>query len=413
MQLGWAVLAPCLLLAFTSPAVALAHGGLPAGDAPFFDGDAFVGGDMEFGLLSFEGDVPVLASHDPIGAGINELVRLPDGGVLATTFEGFYRTDDAGCSWAFVESPVGTEQIRGLRIDPDDPDRLLATTATPGPNGVLESRDGGASWAWLGLQEPGVFFRPLLLGPDGVLVAGGIDGGDGRDLVFVSEDGGATWRQPLATETSARGLLPLAFHDGRLWFGERFPEGSGALWSSADLGETTAFEAGFEAGRPESLAVVGGTPIVLVDSTFLHRQVAPGEFLIDGDAPRDCFGPRRGEELWVCGDIDIGAAFLTTTDGVAFEPVVSFDELCPRSCPAGSRGAVATAALFEQLAPLGVGAACAYGAPEPAPPPEPPADPDGCDCGGAAWLLLVPLPLAARREQQREQQPAAGPADRG
>lgn len=107
-----------------------------------------------------------------------------------------YRTDDAGATWRKMNSArddVGRKTgyaFNQLRVDPNNPDRILITGGS-----LVSSEDGGRTWAGLaGPQGNRVFrrafgdFRTLWIDPhNSDRMMAGSDGG-----VFISYDGGKT-----------------------------------------------------------------------------------------------------------------------------------------------------------------------------------------------------------------------------
>jgi photosystem II stability/assembly factor-like uncharacterized protein len=130
---------------------------------------------------------------------------------------GLLVSDDGGRSWDERTPP---EALLSLAIDPEDPDRVVAS----GEQGLYLSSDTGRGW------------RPLDGGPAllawptaGQLFAVAFDGS-----VTASDDAGRSWRQvgqiggePAAFEGADGGDLYVALHDGTI---KRSADG-GASWS--------------------------------------------------------------------------------------------------------------------------------------------------------------------------------------
>jgi hypothetical protein len=139
------------------------------------------------------------------------------GSDFETKQAGLLVSDDGGRSWAERTPP---EALLSLAIDPEDPDRVVAS----GEQGLYMSSDAGRRW------------RPLEGGPAllawsaaGRLFAVAFDG-----TVARSGDGGRSWRaagqvggEPAAFEGAEDGDLYVALHDGTI---KRSADGGGS-WS--------------------------------------------------------------------------------------------------------------------------------------------------------------------------------------
>ena len=94
---------------------------------------------------------------------------------------GIYRSRNAGADWTLLNQGL---VISGLAIDPDDGERLLATTA----QGLLLSVNGGDSWSPVtdlaGIEISSVAFHPRLAG---VAFAAA------RNRLYRSDNGGSNW----------------------------------------------------------------------------------------------------------------------------------------------------------------------------------------------------------------------------
>jgi len=129
------------------------------------------------------------------------------GSDFETRREGLLVSDDAGGIWSERTAP---EPLLSLAIDPDDPDRALAS----GEQGLYSTRDAGRRWRSLSKQVG------LLTWSQSATAAAYLVTLDGR--VQRSTDGGLTWDQvgdvggpPSAFDTGG-GALYVALHDGTI-----------------------------------------------------------------------------------------------------------------------------------------------------------------------------------------------------
>jgi hypothetical protein len=139
------------------------------------------------------------------------------GSDFETKQAGLLVSDDGGRTWQERTPP---EALFSLAIDPEDPDRVVAS----GEQGIYESSDAGRGWRPLD-GEPALLAWPAA----GRLFAVAFDG-----TVARSSEGGRSWRQvgqvggePAAFEGAESGDLYLALHDGTI---KRSTDG-GASWS--------------------------------------------------------------------------------------------------------------------------------------------------------------------------------------
>jgi photosystem II stability/assembly factor-like uncharacterized protein len=119
-------------------------------------------------------------ASDQVGGNVMALVVLPDGRILAGDMQqGLLESSDRGASW----KQRLRAQVMGLAVNPNDPQRLLATGA-----GIALSNDGGRSWRSVLDLPDGA--GPVAWSQSSPKLAYAV--GFNRTL-YRSADGGKTW----------------------------------------------------------------------------------------------------------------------------------------------------------------------------------------------------------------------------
>ena len=115
---------------------------------------------------------------------------------------GIFRSDDCGRNWYMIHGntmPQSLDNVRGLLVDPDNPDILVAAVGSRWTKrqGIYRSTDGGRSWSkTLDCQAfgngprrgSGLILQRSFQDKNLLYAAPGPDG------VFVSRDGGKSWK---------------------------------------------------------------------------------------------------------------------------------------------------------------------------------------------------------------------------
>jgi hypothetical protein len=364
---------PFLLLL---PASALAHGANPrvlelvAAPAPE---SLWVVTDVQglFGLGGVSGSRWLCEDAVRPNAGFLSVVPLSDDGrrfVVATVL-GLASTDDAGCTFAAVDGPLGATFTLGLRADPENHDDLVTASALPrGPNDVWRSVDGGRVWTAAGLA---------LEGPARSVVRGAADPThvwvSGPDGLFHSADSGASF-EPLAFELDGETPDP-----GSVYFlgGPAAPERREEVWAVVQRLPWSLLVRSVDTGARWSLVTRISDPVgslafdpqderrVLVATVFgvpwrTDDGIAWRELL----APAAGFGcltsPRPGTPLRACADPAAGAPWAVAESddfGDTWRPLYTrFQDTRARwGCGRESAAEQACAALCPGVAP---GAEC-------------------------------------------------------
>jgi len=183
----------------------------------------------------------------------------PDRLTLAISAAGIWHTDDRGRTWrqgnAGIVPLYVPEEARATSEDlcvhnvhrsPLRPERLMLQFHT----GVYRSDDGGETWLDIGEGLPSTFGFPMVIDPadpdSGYVIplVADIDRvtPDGRLRVYETRDAGKSWTartQGLPQRDAYMTVLRQAFaNDGGAPLGLYFGATSGAVFGSADAGET-------------------------------------------------------------------------------------------------------------------------------------------------------------------------------
>ena len=226
------------------------------------------------------GDVAV-APSDPkvIYVATGEGLQRPD---LAVG-NGVYRSSDAGKTWIHVGLSEG-QQIGGLAVDPNDPDRVFAAVLGHpyGPNterGVYRSMDGGKKWervlykdentgavqVTIDPKNPNIVYADLWASRLGPWENGWWQGPESG--LYKSTDGGTTWgKLTKGLPTYEQGLGRIGFciapsDPNRMYATVDAPE-LGGIYRSDDAGVSWVRMSGDERfwGRGSDFAEVKADP---------------------------------------------------------------------------------------------------------------------------------------------------------
>lgn len=121
-----------------------------------------------------------------IATDVRALALTRDGALYAGTFGGIYRKAADAKGWTKLNNGLSDVKVRGMAVDPKNPQIIYAGTAT---GGTFKSIDGGRNWAPANKGLLNSTVLALVAGSDktSTLYAATIDG------VFRSRDGGARW----------------------------------------------------------------------------------------------------------------------------------------------------------------------------------------------------------------------------
>lgn len=188
--------------------------------------------------------------------------------VFAATPYGIYRSRDFGTTWSHIAAELPEPFVSSIRVDRDDPDRVLAGAEA----GLYISPDGGDTWVGSGLEYP---IRSVRQSPDNPQIWAAALQNHG---VAISHDGGTTWR-------TAEVL------DGR-----------------------TIYEVEFDPMNPERL-LAGGWKTGLLESLDLGRHWGKLDENLDSEDIHGIAISRTKEGLIIVGSMSNGV-FVSTDGGI-------------------------------------------------------------------------------------------------
>jgi len=178
------------------------------------------------------------------GTSVFDIEFAPDGTTYIGTQDSVRKSTDGGLSWATLNLGIGAnDQVFDVAIDPSDPSILwagVADAAGSQPVNAMRSTDGGGTWADRTPPHAPMSGRGIAVDPNDSNTVIAVFGGDfGGGEAWVTTDGGDSW-----TDRSA-GLpgnpLNAVVYDGTrllvgggLLFGSQFV----GLYESPDLGVT-------------------------------------------------------------------------------------------------------------------------------------------------------------------------------
>ena len=178
------------------------------------------------------------------GISVFDIEFAPDGTTYIGTQDSVRKSTDSGLTWATLNLGIGlNDQVFDVAIDPSNPSILwvgVADAAASQPVNAMRSTDGGATWTNRTPPHAPMSGRGIAVDPNDSNTVIAVFGGDfGGGEAWVTTDGGDSW-----TDRSA-GLpgnpLNAVVYDGTrllvgggLLFGSQFV----GLYESPDLGVT-------------------------------------------------------------------------------------------------------------------------------------------------------------------------------
>ena len=209
------------------------------------------------------------------------LVGSGESYVLAGTYDGLYRTDDAGANWSRIADMDGN-YITYMAAHPDHDEIIYATVGT---SGVYKSNDSGLTWsaASSGLR-PGVTFTSIIIDSyDQNRLFVSTD----NDFVYKSDNAAASWQQ-VRRGLGARNIQRLFLHgpEPGVLFAGSFSDG---IYRSDDFGDNWVLATG-EISEPVVgiVAKPGNENVIYAGTTSgIWRSPDSGETWIETDSFQD------------------------------------------------------------------------------------------------------------------------------
>jgi photosystem II stability/assembly factor-like uncharacterized protein len=173
---------------------------------------------------------------------------------------GFWKTEDAGRTWASLFDKEGTQSIGAFAVAPSNQQIIYVGTgesnifraSLPGM-GVYKSRDGGKTWAHAGLAGSGTISRVIIHPEDPNIVyvaASGNEWSHSKDRgLYVTRNGGRSWKRLIPEDPN--GIIDLVMHptDPRIMYASSWnrirlrwsdptPAENDFIWKTTDGGTT-------------------------------------------------------------------------------------------------------------------------------------------------------------------------------
>jgi hypothetical protein len=300
--------------------------------------------------------VGTIGSFDP------PLASTGDGTLVVTVpFEGVSVSHDRGCSWEQAPSPLASQLVIDMTLEPNEPSSLLVLTSTNDPDAgtdagpafisrVVETKDNARTWVEVGTLLPSDFIASTIeVAPSDPnrMYVGGVAGEPPVDAVLRSDDRGMSWTRTTLTVSSAGGGAFVSAIDpqdpDRLWVRvptapvDAFGMAPTTLLLSQDkaatfmkLAETAGSMLGF-ALSPDGKTLAYGGP---GDGVFVGPSTSNSNFTKVSTLMNRCL-TWSAAGLYACftEPYDPFSIGLSTDRGGSFAPVYRFVDTCPQQCP--------------------------------------------------------------------------------
>ena len=358
-----------------APSIAVAHGALPTiYEVAESDGE-IIGLGATFGVLLRTADGGFQYScEDVVSTPVSGYVVRSPTDVVVATRRGIWRSEDAGCSYAPIDTAVGELPIAEVRTEAGV--SYVSTASTSSPNTVFRSDDGGLTWTGVGPQLDGVALYGLAIAGDRIVVSG------------LSADTGWTVFDWSESEPEPIALLPEWTLDAEVWIVGESVWVADIIAAKSVLYEIVGGSAVARSGELDGVitdvAEENGRTLVATDTDMIFEVVNGQLEQIEGEVGT-CFVTLEDGTRTRCGS-PLGEYLVWTGLVGESEPLFRYDEIVPNPC------------VLEEghpCEPIWVFAARLFGAIEEE--PTAPAPKGGCVTAGGPGpgVPLVPLLVGA------------------
>ncbi len=276
------------------------------------------------------------------------LAVVASGDLLAGLPDDLVITRDKGCSFPSVGAPLAGKDVLDLAVDPANPHRAVALTATfvggISIGTVAETIDDGKTWKQLGPNLPEDFF-PITLElaktvPKRIYLSGRTRiAGKVEGTMLRSDDHGDTWTQTMVGDARVPFIAAVAPDDADRVYVRMFSDSADALRLSTDgavsFKEVMAFKGamlGFSLDPTGKQVAIGGPS----DGVQI-ASVTDLVFTRTGNLSVQCLAWTT-DGLWGCGNegLDGFAVGISHDQGKTFEKRFTLKDLLPVDCSPSS-----------------------------------------------------------------------------
>ena len=338
------------------PSSVIAHGLMPMGLLPYWEGDELVAAATNLGIITKVDGTFVWRSELEVDPDIYWNGFRADGIPLIGTSEGLMITEDRGCHWSTLEA-LGGEGITAFAPSPNSSGTYLVGTGTEGKSNAIYENTEGDEWAKIPSTEI-----------DGVYTGIQYAGGSQHYIALSKSADGTTYKIHTTGENSHEWTAQsIEFSESRSirLLGVAGEEGEDALvaaWipdpddESGTKGEDHLLRVKLSTGEQSTLGSIGpyvkllyaagqhSSGIFATDTDdILYKFDGTELAVVEGDT-RHCINDKlMSGKLIACGERPQEYAFYSSDDGTAWEGLLRFDDIeldpCPDSGGLGDGGA--------------------------------------------------------------------------